>query len=129
MKLTILLPKETLVDREVSKVIAEAPNGFFCLLPRHVDFATAIVPGILSFTTPDGEEVFVAVDEGVLVKQSTAVLVSTLDAAMGEALGRLEETVAQNFQKRDEQEEKALQAMSRIEAGFVRRFLDIQQTE
>jgi F-type H+-transporting ATPase subunit epsilon len=129
MKLTILLPKETLVDREVSKVIAEAPNGFFCLLPRHVDFATAIVPGILSFTTPDGEEVFVAVDEGVLVKQSTAVLVSTLDAAMGEALGRLEETVAQNFQKRDEQEEKALQAMSRIEAGFVRRFLEIQQTE
>jgi F-type H+-transporting ATPase subunit epsilon len=129
MKLTILLPKETLVDREVSKVIAEAPNGFFCLLPRHVDFATAIVPGILSFTIPDGEEVFVAVDEGVLVKQSTAVLVSTLDAAMGEALGRLEETVAQNFQKRDEQEEKALQAMSRIEAGFVRRFLDIQQAE
>lgn len=129
MKLTILLPKGTLVDREVSKVIAEAPNGFFCLLPRHVDFATAIVPGILSFTTPDGEEVFVAVDEGVLVKQSTAVLVSALDAAMGEALGRLEETVAQNFQKRDEQEEKALQAMNRIEAGFVRRFLDIQQTE
>jgi F-type H+-transporting ATPase subunit epsilon len=115
------------VDREVSKVIAEAPNGFFCLLPRHVDFATAIVPGILSFTIPDGEEVFVAVDEGVLVKQSTAVLVSTLDAAMGEALGRLEETVAQNFQKRDEQEEKALQAMSRIEAGFVRRFLEIQR--
>jgi len=129
MNLTILLPEETLMDRKVSKIVAEAPNGFFCLLPRHVDFATAIVPGILSFTTPDGEEVFVAVDEGVLVKQSTTVLVSTLNAAMGEALGRLEETVAQNFQKRDEQEEKALQAMRKIEAGFVKRFLDIQQTE
>jgi len=129
MNLTILLPEETLMDRKVSKIVAEAPNGFFCLLPRHVDFATAIVPGILSFTTQDGEEVFLAVDEGVLVKQSTAVLVSTLNAAMGEALGRLEETVAQNFQKRDEQEEKALQAMRKIEAGFVKRFLDIQQTE
>jgi len=129
MNLTILLPEETLMDRKVSKIVAEAPNGFFCLLPRHVDFATAIVPGILSFTTQDGEEVFLAVDEGVLVKQSTAVLVSILNAAMGEALGRLEETVAQNFQKRDEQEEKALQAMRKIEAGFVRRFLDIQQTE
>lgn len=129
MKLTVLLPKETLVDREVSKVIAEAPNGFFCLLPKHIDFTTAIVPGILSFTTPDGEEVFLAVDEGILVKQAASVLVSTLNAAMGEALGRLEETVARKFQERDDQEEKALQAMSKIEAGFVRRFLDFQQTE
>lgn len=29
MKLTILLPSRTVVDREVAKVVAEAPNGFF----------------------------------------------------------------------------------------------------
>jgi F-type H+-transporting ATPase subunit epsilon len=127
--LTVLMPRRTLVERKVTRVVAEAPNGFFCLLPRHVDFATAIVPGILSFTTPVGEEIFIAVDQGVLVKQTATVLVSTLNAAMGEDLGRLEEMVSQHFRKREEQEEKALQAASKIEAGFVRRFLDIQQTE
>lgn len=129
MYLTILLPKETLLDCEVSKVVAEAPNGFFCLLPRHIDFVAAIAPGILSFTRPDGEENFVALDEGILVKQSSKVVVSTLNGAIGEGLGRLKDMVAERFQERDEREMRALQAAGKIEAGFVRRFLHIQQIE
>jgi F-type H+-transporting ATPase subunit epsilon len=127
MNLSILLPTETLVDREVAKVVAKAPNGFFCLLPRHVDFTTALAPGILSFTTPEGEEIFVAVDEGILVKQAAHVWVSARNAAMGPELGRLNEAVSQFLQRRDTHENKAVQAMSRIEAGFIRRFLDIQR--
>lgn len=129
MKLTILLPGQTLIDQKVAKVVAEAPNGSFCLLPRHVDFATVIVPGIVAFTTPEGEERFVAVDEGVLVKQSAAVRISTPNAVMGEDLGRLSERVEAQFQQRDQRQQRALQAMNKIEAGFVRRFLDIQQAE
>jgi len=129
MKLAILLPSRTVVDREVAKVTAEAPNGFFCLLPRHVDFTTAIVPGIVAFTTPEGEEIFVAVDEGILVKQSATVRISTRNAVMGEALGRLNERVSQQFKNRDERQKRAFRAMNRIQAGFVRRFLDIQQAK
>ena len=129
MNLTILLPTRTLVDRQVSKIVAEAPNGFFCLLPRHVDFTTAIAAGILSFETAEAEEVSVAVDEGILVKQSDKVLVSVRHAVMGDRPGRLEDTVARQFEQRDEQERKALQAINRIEAGFVRRFLEIQRSD
>jgi F-type H+-transporting ATPase subunit epsilon len=129
VKLTILLPGRTLVDRKVAKVVAEAPNGSFCLLPRHVDFTTAIAAGIVAFTTPEGEEIFVAVDEGVLVKQSATVRISTPNAVMGEDLGRLNERVAERFEQRDQRQQRALQAMNKIEVGFVRRFLDIQQGE
>ena len=128
MNLTILIPSTTLVDRQVAKVTAEAPNGLFCLLPRHVDFVTALVPGLLVFTTEEGEEVFVAVDEGILVKQSDTVYVSTRNAVAGEALDRLEATVARQFRRRSREAEKTLQAMNKIEAGFVRRFLDIQRS-
>ena len=127
MNLKILLPTSTLVDREVDKVVVEASNGSFCLLPRHVDFVAAIVPGILAYTAADGREIFVAVDEGVLAKQGGSVLVSVRDAVMGGELGRLEETVAHRFRQRDQREKNAKRAMSRIEAGFVRRFLDIQR--
>jgi F-type H+-transporting ATPase subunit epsilon len=127
MKLTILTPIGTVVDREVSKVVAEAPNGFFCLLPRHVDFATAVVPGILAYTTMEGREVFVAVDEGVLVKQSGTVMVSTLNAVTGNERDQLEETVAKQFRERNHREKKTLQALNRIEVNFIRRFLDIQK--
>ena len=49
MKLMVLLPTEVLIDEEARKITAEAQNGSFCLLPRHIDFVTALVPGILSF--------------------------------------------------------------------------------
>ncbi|NIQ00595.1 MAG: F0F1 ATP synthase subunit epsilon, partial [Nitrospinaceae bacterium] len=49
MTLTILLPTELFLQQDVSKVTAFAPNGSFCLLERHIDFVTVLVPGILSY--------------------------------------------------------------------------------
>ena len=42
MHLKVLLPTRVLVDEAVSKVVAEAENGSFGLLPRHVDFVAAL---------------------------------------------------------------------------------------
>ena len=65
MKLKILLPAEVFLDEEVTKVVAEAENGFFCLMPQHVDFTTALVPGVFSYSTAEGEDAYLA-DEGML---------------------------------------------------------------
>ena len=59
----VLLPTEVVVDEPVTKIVAEAVNGSFCLKPRHTDFLTSLVPGLLSFTTLDDVENFLAVDE------------------------------------------------------------------
>jgi F-type H+-transporting ATPase subunit epsilon len=93
MNLKVLLPTGVLIEEEVTKVIAEAHNGFFCLLPKHVDFAAAIVPGILSFETAGGREEFLAVDQGILIKCGQEVLVSTRNAVRGPDLGQLRRTV------------------------------------
>jgi ATP synthase protein I len=77
MRLKVLLPTEVLLNEAVTKVIAEAENGSFCLLPRHIDFVAALVPGLLSFTIDEGHEEFLAIDEGILVKCGAEVLVST----------------------------------------------------
>ena len=127
MNLKVLLPTEVLIDEEVRKVTAEAENGFFCLLPRHIDFATALIPGLLSFEDSEGRETFVAVDEGVLVKCGQSVIVSTRSAARGGELGELERIVAEKFMVLDEKEKTARTAMAKIEAGFVRRFLEVQK--
>jgi F-type H+-transporting ATPase subunit epsilon len=127
MNLKILLPTEVLLDEEVTKVTAEAQNGSFCLLPRHVDFVAALAPGLLSFETGEGKEVFVAVDEGVLVKCGQDVLVSTRNAVRGGELGELRRIVEERFLVLDDKEKTARTAMAKIEAGFVRRFLEIQK--
>lgn len=122
-----MLPTEVLLDEEAAKVTAEAHNGSFCLLPAHIDFVAALVPGLLSFENREGEEVFLAVDDGVLVKEGQTVWVSTRNAVRGTELGRLRRTVEDTFKILDDHEKKARSAMARIEAGFVRRFLEVQR--
>jgi F-type H+-transporting ATPase subunit epsilon len=126
MNLKVLLPAEVLVQEDVAKVTAEAHNGSFCLLPRHVDFVAALVPGILFFETAGGRETFLAVDEGILVKCGYEVMVSTRNAVRGPDLGELRRTVEERFKVLDDRERTARSTMVKIEAGFVRRFLEIQ---
>lgn len=123
MRLIILLPTGTLVDQEVAKVTAEAGNGSFCLLPRHIDFLTVLSPGLLSFETGAGEEEFLAVDEGILVKCGSEVRVSTRDAVRGVPLGQLRQAVKERFQALDERERQAREVLARMEADVVVRFI------
>ncbi len=125
MRLKVLLPTEVLLDREVTKVIAEAENGHFCLLPHHIDFVAALVPGILSFEFDSGQEAFLAVDEGILVKCDREVLVSTLNAIRDDDLDRLKRTVEQQFQVLDEREKLTRSALAKFEASIMRRFQEL----
>lgn len=128
MTLKVLLPGRTMIEAEVRQVTAEAQNGSFSLLPGHIDFAAALVPGILSYKTGP-EEVFLAVDRGILVKCGTEVMVSTARAVRSTELGTLRQKIEEEFKALDEQERKTLNAMTKIEAGFVRRFLEIRRIE
>lgn len=123
MRLKVLLPTQILIDQPVTKVIAEAEDGSFCLLPRHVDMTAALVPGLLSFTSEAGEVGLLGIDEGILVKCGAEVLVSTLNAVRGDDLGTLRQTVERRFVELDDHERVARSALARLEAGVVRRFL------
>jgi len=123
MTVKVILPSGVLLEQEAVKVVAEAQNGSFCLLPRHIDFAAALVPGILALTPGDGEETFLAVDEGVLVKRGPEVLVSTWNAVRGR-LGELRQAVREQFRELGEEEQKARSALDHLEASLVRQILE-----
>lgn len=127
MRLKVLLPHEVLVDEAASKIIAEAENGSFCLKPRHVDFVSALTAGLLTFVDGSGAEVFLAVDEGILVKCGDEVLVSCRNAVRGDDLGQLQAIVDERFKQLDEQERMARSAVARLEAGVVRRFIEFEK--
>jgi F-type H+-transporting ATPase subunit epsilon len=123
MSVKVILPSGVLLEREALKVVAEAQNGSFCLLPRHVDFAAALVPSILEITPSDGEEVFLAVDEGILVKRGPELLVSTWNAVEGR-LGELRGAVREQFRQLDEREQQARTALDHLEASLVRQIFE-----
>ena len=124
MHLKILLPTEILVDQKVNKITAEADDGEFCLLPRHVDYVSAIVPGILTYEDEEGGEQFAAVDRGVLVKAGDNVLVSVRRGACGAELGKLRDIVDEKYRTLDDHEKKARTALARLEARMVKKLIE-----
>ncbi|MBP8953841.1 MAG: F0F1 ATP synthase subunit epsilon [Armatimonadetes bacterium] len=120
MLLRVLVPTRVLVEEEVTKVIAEALNGSFCLLPLHIDFVSALAPGILSYNTRDGQEHFVAVNEGLLVKAGHEVTISTREAIPGDDLESLRALVQQEAAEIQEREASMRAALSKLTTSLVR---------
>ncbi len=127
MNLKILLPAEVLLSEKVSKVVAEAANGFFCLLPHHVDYTAALVPGVFIYETAE-EENYLAIDVGTLVKKGDEILVSVRNAVRGSELGKLKLEVVKQFQELDEREKKARSAAAKLEIDLLRRFIELRGT-
>lgn len=128
MKLVVLTPEEQLFDAEVSKVIAEANNGSFGMLGRHIDIVASLPPGILAFEYPEGTKGYFGVDEGILVKCGDEVSVAVRRAAFGRDLAELRRVVQEEFQVFDAQERTARSALARLEAGVMRRLFDLERS-
>lgn len=127
MQLKILLPFRIFAEEcGVARIVAKTTQGFVGFLPRRRDCAVALVPGILTFERETGGEVFVAVDEGLLVKTGTNVLVSVRNAISGADLNTLHEAVLQDFMQEDEQEKNIRFALSKLESGFIHRYVELQ---
>jgi F-type H+-transporting ATPase subunit epsilon len=127
MNLKILLPFQIFAEKvDVSSIIAETSEGAFGLLPHRLDCVAALTPGILIYETESEGEVFVAVDEGVLVKTGQDVLVSVRRALSGTDLEKLRDAVEQEFLDLDDQEQSVREVMTKLETGFLRRFATFQ---
>jgi len=125
MDLKVMQPAGVEVTEEVRKVSAEGTHGAFTLLPRHVDFVASLQAGLLSFESPTGQETFLAIDGGVLVKCGQEVWVSTPRSVRG-SLGELHEAVNETFKQASEREQQAASAVEKMEADFIRRFVELQ---
>lgn len=125
MKLQVLTPTRVITTEEVSSLIAEGHEGAFGILPRHIDYVSALIPGILVYRrASDDVERILAVDRGTLVKVGDEILVSVRDAVPGDDLETLRRTVHERFRNLDEAERQARSALATLEARFIRRFLE-----
>jgi F-type H+-transporting ATPase subunit epsilon len=122
MNLKVLLPFGIFADKTgVSRIVAETHQESFGLLPRRLDCVAALAPGILTYETPSDGEVFLAVDQGVLVKTGPDVLVSVRRALSGSDLGQLRQAVERQFLALDEREEDVRAVVAKMESDLVRR--------
>lgn len=128
MNLKILLPAEVFLSERVSKVVAEAANGYFCLLPHHVDYTAALVPGVFMYEAEEIEN-FLVIDVGTIVKKGDEILVSVRNVVGGPELGELKAEVVKRFRELDEREKKARSAAAKLEVDLLRRFMELREYE
>ncbi len=110
----------------MKRIVAHTLQGSLGLLPHRLDCAAALAPGILAYETEADGEVYLAVDQGVLVKAGMDVLVSVRNAIGGTDLDKLHEAVKREFLNLDEQEKNVRSVLAKMESGFIRRLMELQ---
>lgn len=127
MRLSILLPFQIFTKvQDVLRMVVQTPDGAFGILPHRRDCVTALTAGVLFYETVALGEVYVAVDQGVLVKDGPEVLVSVSRAIAGTDLAELRAAVEREFRTLNDDERSARAIMMKLEAGFLHRLAGLQ---
>jgi F-type H+-transporting ATPase subunit epsilon len=127
MRLKILLPFGVFADiADVLSIVAETDSGAFALLPHRLDCAASLTPGILSYTTASGT-VYVAADEGVLLKRGPDVTAAVRRCIGGSTLAGLHDAVKREFLDLNVQDQAMRNAIMKMEGGLVGRFAEFQR--
>jgi F-type H+-transporting ATPase subunit epsilon len=126
MDLKILLPFQVFAEKTgVSRIVAETLGGSLGVLPHRLDCVAALTPGILTYETPADGEVFVAVDEGIIVKTGPDVLVSVRRAFGGTDLDQLRGAVEREFLTLNAHEQSVRSAVAKMEGELIRRMASL----
>jgi len=127
MELKVLIPFQVFAEKTgVLRMVAETSVGSFGLLPHRLDCVATLVPGILIYETSADGEAYMAVDQGVMVKTGTSVVVSVRRATAGTDLGQLRDLIEREFLTLDEDERGVRLATAKLETGLLRRLAMFQ---
>ncbi len=122
MHLNVYTPTGLVLDKEIDQIDVEAIDGFYTLLPRHVDFVTALALGITTYHAA-GQKAYIAVNEGILVKQGALVRLATRQAVLGNDLSTLTHLIETDFKRMQQQRKESAATLARLEIGLTKGFL------
>ena len=127
MKLKVTSPIGIVLRAEIQKIDFEALDGHFTILPRHVDFVSALSPNIVCYQTTDEQMHYMACNRGIFVKKGNNVYLSVHKAVLSESLDDLSQTIQVEFKNDDEQRKEVNTAMAKLEIGLSRGFMKLKE--
>lgn len=123
MTIAIYLPHQLLLKVENATFLSfETQTGSYGFFPNRLDCVSALVPGILTFKT-DQEEIYVAVDEGILIKADGLVTISTRNGFTSSDLGQLQALVEETYLQQNERETRVKKVIDKLESEFLKRYV------
>lgn len=122
MKLKIGTPYFSMNYENVSKVKAEGMEGNFTILPKHMDYVSVLIPCIVKFEI-NGEELSVAVDEGLLIKRGDEVKIAVREMIEPKADETMKSAIHRYYDELEENERKGREIMAKLEGEIIRNFM------
>lgn len=130
-KLRVLAAEKPLYDGDCISLVIPTINGQYGIQAMHYNMTSAIVPGILKLTKPDGSVVIAATSEGIIKVEDNVVLLLVDTAERPEEIDEnrarraaesAEEAILQKKSIQDYQaaQAKMARAISRLKAKQTR---------
>ena len=126
MTLEILVPDGMVLHTTVRGLRAGDTSGLFGLWPNHEDFATLLVPCVLSYRDEDNHEHYAAVDGGVLVLSKGQVSIGTREAVLADRIEEVADAAASMLAVRQEEERTARTDFAELQSSLMR---ELHKTE
>ena len=120
LNLEILVPDGVVLSTTVRGVRAADRSGLFGLWPNHEDFATLLVPCVLSYRDEDNREHYAAIDGGVLVLQKGRVSIGTREAVLADLVEEVADAATAMLAARREEERTARAEFAELQAALLR---------
>jgi len=125
MTLDILIPNRQLKSTKADRIALTTHMGSFVLHPRHIDCVMIVRPGVLTLEEK-GEEQYLGIDDGILLKKGSHVHIACKNAIEGDSLENLKEVVQEHFIALDDRKKHFKTTLARLELEFTRKLTGLQ---
>jgi F-type H+-transporting ATPase subunit epsilon len=127
LDLEILVPDGVVTRARVTALQAADASGRFGLLPGHEAFLTLLAPCVLSYRDGQGQEVYVAVDGGVLLLERDRVKVVSREAVTAARLEEVADAAAAMLEARRQREHLARVEFAELQTTLLRELREVQR--
>lgn len=119
-KLRVLAAEKPFYEGDCISLVIPTINGQYGILAMHYNMTSAIVPGVLKITTPDNEEIFAAVSEGIIKVEDNEVLLLVDTAERPEEIDQNRARRSEEMAKEAILQKKSIQDYNAAQAKMAR---------
>ncbi len=120
--LRVITPQRVF-EREAIYLRLRDRTGFFGIMREHTGFLTLLETALGYYRTPDGQEVFLAVEGGILRVEDGRAIISSPEVFEGGDATELARRIEQTRERRQESERIFSRMIDGLEREFVKKTL------
>jgi F-type H+-transporting ATPase subunit epsilon len=125
--LKVVTPIEVF-ERKIKAIRLKDQSGFFGVMKGHTDFLTVLERAVCYYTDENSQEVFLALDGGVLSVKGGSVTITTRNAFESSDADKLSQIIENTMLRRDSSEASLLSMLKGIERSFLEKTLNVMRS-